>query len=306
MLRFSPSEGDTLESALTYRVDIGGAESNVAVALARLGFRTGWISRLPDNALGRRLLGQIRHHGVDTSAVILAPDGRVGTYYIEPGRLPRATSVIYDRAHSAFSQIDPDQVDWDYVGKAKWLHLTGITAALGDGPRRTVERAIAEATRHGVLISFDVNYRARLWTPADAAATLSLLLRHIPIIQCSLRDAVSLFGTPASGDEAARDLYDRFHPRVILITDGQAGAVAYDGELHRARSIPAETLDPVGSGDAFAAGFIAGYKEGGIEHGLSWGVAAAAVKRTFRGDLFLAGRTELRDALEGAAQHIAR
>ena len=106
----------------------------MAIALARLGFQVGWISRLPDNSLGHRINGQIRQHGVDTSGFIWVPDERVGTYYVEHGRSPRPSNVIYDRKDSAFSRIQPDQVDWNYFRLAKWVHLTGITPALGDGP----------------------------------------------------------------------------------------------------------------------------------------------------------------------------
>lgn len=200
MVRFSPPLGESLESAPVFHADPAGAESNVAVALARLGIKVGWISRVPDNPIGRRVVGQIRHHGVDTSRVIWASGQRMGTYYIEPGRLPRATIAIYDRSGSAFSHIDPDEVDWAYIRQANWLHLTGITPALGAGPCRTIKRAIEEATDSGATISFDVNYRAKLWSPEEAATILTPFLGQASIIQCAIRDATLLFGTPAAGE----------------------------------------------------------------------------------------------------------
>lgn len=306
MLRFSPPLGESLESAPVFQVDPGGAESNIAVALARLGLTVGWISRLPDDALGRRIAGQIRYHGVDTSRVIWAAGERIGTYYIEPGRGPRATSVIYDRAGSAFSRIESGEVDWAYVRQAKWLHLTGITPALGPGPRHTVAQAVREATGSGAIISFDVNYRAKLWPPDQAADVLSPLLKQAAIIQCAARDAALLFGAPADGSEAARALHERFHPSLVVVTEGEAGAIAFDGAEYRAPSIPTDTLDPVGSGDAFAAGFIAGYREGGVAQGLVWGSALAALKRTYRGDLVWAGRAELQAVLAAGGQGIVR
>lgn len=306
MVRFSPPIGESLESAPVFQVDPGGAEANVAVALARLGVRTGWVSRLPDNVLGRRIAGQLRHHGVDTSRVIWAPGERIGTYYIEPGRTPRATNVIYDRAGSAFSRIQPEEVDWGYVRQAGWLHLTGITPALGDGPRRVVERAIREAAGSGAVISFDVNYRAKLWSPERAAEVLTPILQRATIIQCAARDAALLFDVPVAGGPAAQALYEQFHPRLAVVTEGEVGVSAYDGAEHRASTILADTLDPVGSGDAFAAGFIAGYREGGVEQGLAWGSALAALKRTYRGDLVWCGREELQAVLRGTAQGILR
>lgn len=306
MVRFSPPSGESLESAPAFQADPGGAESNVAVALARLGLRVGWISRLPDNALGRRVAGQIRRHGVDVSRVIWGAGERMGTYYIEPGRSPRPTMVIYDRADSALSRIEPDEVDWGYVRQASWLHLTGITPALGAGPRRVVERAIRKATDGETVVSFDVNYRAKLWSPKAAAEVLVPLLSQVTIIQCAARDAALLLETSGDGGEAARALYEQFDSRLVVVTAGEAGAFAYDGAAHHVPSIPVDTLDPIGSGDAFAAGFIAGYREGGVDQGLAWGSALAALKRTYRGDIPWAGREELQTVLDDAGMDIVR
>ena len=306
MLRFSPPQGECLESAAVFHVDFGGTEANVAVGLVRLGLSAGWVSRLPDNALGRRVAGQIRYHGVDVSRVIWAPGERVGTYYIELGRTPRPTEVIYDRAGSAFSRIAPEEVDWSYVRQARWVHLTGITPALGIGPRRTVERAIEEASASGATISFDVNYRAKLWSPVEAAGVLAPLLSRVHIIFSGVRDAALLFGTSLDSGEAARLLYERYQPRLVIITEGEAGAVAYDGTEHRATPPPVESIDPIGSGDAFAAGFIVGYLEDGVDTGLAWGVAYAAIKRTYRGDVVWAGRKELMDVLRGPGRGVIR
>lgn len=293
MIRFSPPFGESLEGASVFHVDPGGAESNVAVALARLGLQVGWISRLPDNALGRRIGGQIRHHGVDISRVIWATGERVGTYYIEPGRSPRPTNVIYDRRHSALSRLTPKEVDWDYIRQGDWLHLTGITPALGDGPKQVVERAIREATGAGAIVSFDVNYRPKLWTASEAAAVLTPLLEQVTILQCARRDAALLFGAPEAGDETACELFKRYRPRVVVVTSRGAGAYAYDGAAYHVPSVSVDTVDPIGSGDAFAAGFIAGYRQGDVDTGLMWGSALATLKRTYRGDILWSGRIEL-------------
>lgn len=307
MIRFSPPQAETLERSALLHADPGGAESNVAIALARLGLATAWISRLPENAMGRRIAGQIRQHGVDTSRVVWAPSTeRVGTYYIEPGRAPRPTSVIYDRAGSALSRIEPADVDWGYVQRAGWLHLTGITPGLGAGPRRTLEEAVRVATGRGMVVSFDVNYRAKVWPADEAAAVLAPLLEDVALILCAARDAALLFGTPAAGPDAARALSQAFRPRLVVVTAGEAGAFAYDGADYHAPSVVCDTLDPVGSGDAFAAGFIAGYRDGDVEQGLAWGNAAAALKRTYRGDILWATRQELQAILEETGSAILR
>lgn len=307
MIRYSPPDGETFENASVFHAYVAGAESNVAVALARLGLRVGWVSRLPNNVLGRRVAGQIRRHGVDTGALVWAPAAeRVGTYYLEPGRSPRPTVALYDRAHSAFAAIQPDDIDWEYVTQAAWLHLGGITPALGPGPRHVIERAARVATEHSLTLSFDVNYRSKLWSPDEASAFLSGVLDRATIVQCSARDARLLFDAPPIGPAAAETLYDRFQADLVVVTDGADGACAYDGHLYTAPAFQADTLDPIGSGDAFAAGFIAGFRSDGVERGLRWGCALAALKRTYRGDVLWAGREELETLLDDDSVPIVR
>jgi 2-dehydro-3-deoxygluconokinase len=282
-------------------VDVAGAESSVAVDLARLGVPSGWVSRLPDNALGHKVANELRRHGVDVSRVVWAPSGeRQGTFFVEFAAAPRGTEVIYDRAGSAFSRIQPDEVDWAYVRAARWLHLSGITPALGPGPLATVARAIHEATSAGLTISFDVNYRAKLWSPQQAAAGLAPLLSQVQVLICGLRDAVTLFGVPEEAEEGAAALHARFGPALTLLTLGDQGAVAFDGRLHRQAALPVESVDPLGTGDAFVAGFIAGYLEDGLERGLAFGAGLAALKRTYRGDVVWCSRQELLATLDQA------
>jgi 2-dehydro-3-deoxygluconokinase len=308
MLRLSVSDGQSLEGADSYRVDVAGAESSVAVDLARLGVPSGWVSRLPDNALGRKVANELRRHGVDVSGVVWAPSGeRQGTFFVEFAPSPRGTEVIYDRAGSAFARIQPDEVDWAYVRAARWLHLSGITPALGPGPLATVARAIQEATSAGLTISFDVNYRAKLWSPQQAAAGLAPFIEKAHVLACALRDAVTLFGVGEDAEEAVRALHTRFQPAITLLTLGDQGAIALapgsplgNGHLYRQPAPPVETVDPLGTGDAFIAGFIAGYLEDGLERGLALGVGLAALKRTYRGDVVWCSRQELLATLDQA------
>lgn len=299
MLRFSVSDGQSLEAADAYRVDIAGAESNVAINLARLGLTTGWVSRVPDSPLGRKVTSELRRHGVDVSRVLWAPgEERQATFFIEFAPLPRGTQVIYDRARSAFSRIRPQQVDWAYLRAARWLHLTGITPALGPGPLATVERAMAEASAAGLTISFDVNYRSRLWPEAQAALGLAPLMSQAQVLICALRDGIALFGLPDIPEEAVTALHGRFQPDMTIMTLGDDGAIACDGQLYRHPALPVETVDPIGSGDAFTAGFIAGYLQDGITRGLQLGVGLAALKRTYRGDVVWCTRQELSAVLD--------
>ncbi len=294
MLRFTAAGDQTLEQADNFRVDPGGAESNVAVALARLGWKTAWISRLPDNPLGRRVAGRITAHGVDVSRVIWAPPGRIGLWYFEKPAPPRPGQAYYDRADSAFSQIDPHQVDWDFVRGARWLHLTGITPALSASCRALIQRALDAVKGAPTTVSFDVNYRARLWTPQDARPTLEPLLSQVAVILCPRRDAHTLFGETGDAATIAQKWRARFGARIVVITAGENGAVAFDGALHQVtRRYPVEPVDPLGTGDAFVAGFIGGYLESGVDAGLTWGAAMAALKQTYLGDLVWCTREDL-------------
>jgi 2-dehydro-3-deoxygluconokinase len=307
MLRFTPEGGRTLEQAISFRVDAGGAESNVAIALSRLGFKAAWISRLPDNPLGRRLATQIRAHGVDVSRVLWTEEGRVGVWYFEPPVPPRPGYAYYDRAYSAFSQTNPDLVDWDFVRSARWLHLTGITPALSSSCRTLIERALQEIDRDNTTISFDVNYRSRLWRPTLAREVLTPLLSGVHIVICSLQDARVVFGEDDDPSKIVRNWQKRFGSKVVIITAGDRGAVAYDGEIHvEEHRYPATLLDPLGAGDAFAAGFIAGYLEGGTAKGLQWAAAMAALKQSYLGDFVWCTRQELEHLISGGTEDIFR
>jgi sugar/nucleoside kinase (ribokinase family) len=165
MIRLSPPGFQRVEQTNSLDIQIGGAEYNVACAAARLGLKAAWVSRLPDNPLGRRIANKAREHGVDTSSIVWAKEGRVGIYFLELGAAPRPSSVLYDRAPSAIAQIKPGEVDWKKVlGGAKWFHVSGITPALSDSAAQTTAEAVAVAKSAGVKVSYDLNYRKKLWS----------------------------------------------------------------------------------------------------------------------------------------------
>src|SRR3989440_11829914 len=158
MLRFTPKGYTRLEEASELEVRIGGTESNVAIALARLGLRAAWASRLPRNPLGELTARRILSFGVDVSHVRWVDGARMGLYFIEPGAPPRSSLVLYDRARSAASEMEPEDFDWGLLDHTRHLHLTGITPALSESAAATAARAIREARARGRSISFDVNY----------------------------------------------------------------------------------------------------------------------------------------------------
>src|SRR5881409_4308423 len=172
LLRLAIPSPTRFETARHLDLQIGGAEANVAAACARLGLSTAWISALPANPWGERIRRELTGHGVDCGYVRMVDSSRVGVYFLEYGVAPRPVRVLYDRRDSAFTRLTPAEVDWTTVRQARLVHLTGITPALSASARALSERALAEAA----AVSFDVNYRLALWSPADARAYAEAVL----------------------------------------------------------------------------------------------------------------------------------
>src|SRR5271154_1201145 len=169
MIRLSPPNFRRLEQAHTLDVQVGGAELNTAVALARLGRSTAWVSRLTDNPLGRLIANHAREAGVSSEHVVWTQEDRVGLYFLEFGAAPRASSVLYDRKGAAIATIKPGAVAWPTVFEgARWFHVTGITPGLSSAAAAVTREALQAARAAGVKTSMDLNYRAKLWTPEQA------------------------------------------------------------------------------------------------------------------------------------------
>jgi 2-dehydro-3-deoxygluconokinase len=306
MWRLSPSGShERLEAARQLDIHLGGAESNVASGLSRLGKRTAWWSRLPDNPLGRNVANTLRAHGVDISAVRWG-GGRLGTYFVEFGHPPRATDVYYDRANSAASQMQPDDFPWEQLRHTRWLHLTGITPALSTSCLQTVQRAVEEARRAGVSTSFDLNYRAKLWTPQQAAPVLDELAAQCTLVIAAERDVKTLFGL--EGEQTLERLYSRWNKATVVMTCGDRGACGWD-ERGRcdAASFPVNDPIRIGGGDAFAVGLLCTLMDGGsLADALIYGNAVAALKMTMPGDIALVTRREVDDFLRNQPGSVLR
>jgi 2-dehydro-3-deoxygluconokinase len=307
MLRFTPKGYTRLEEAGEMEVRVGGSESNVAVALSRLGLRAAWASKLPLNSLGELVARRILSFGVDVSQVRWVENARMGLYFIEPGAAPRSSLVLYDRSHSAASMMAPEDFDWSVLDRARHVHLTGITPALSSTALETTARAIAESRARARTISFDVNYRARLW-PAEAAREALLpLIRDVDLLICPLGDALQVLGLSGSAEEIAQGLGELSRAPLVALTLGGDGALLWDRrEFHRAAPFPVQAIDRVGAGDAFDAGLIWGFLQGDAPKGLTYGMAMAAIKHTMPGDEFISSLAEVEALLHAGHRDIQR
>jgi 2-dehydro-3-deoxygluconokinase len=298
MLRFSPPDKRRLEQTSQFNCYVAGAESNVAAALARLGKAVAWVSRLPDNPLGKIVANTLRQYGVDLRGVRWVNDERQGLYFVEDGSAPRPIRVWYDRAHSAASHMTPTDLDVDLIASARWLHLTGITSALSDGCRDTMRAALKLAKAQGRRISFDVNYRALLWQAEAAAKVLSEFCQAADVKFVAARDAETLFHVLGDASAIARDLQKQWGG-VVVVTQGTEGVYACDGQNDfTAQAYKVDIVDRVGAGDALAAGIICRLLEDApLEDALRFGSALASLKLTIPGDIAVVTRAEVEELI---------
>jgi len=310
MVRFSPGALQRLEQASTLEASVGGSELNVAVLAARLGVTSRWVSRLPDNALGRMVEGRAREQGVD-ARVEWTADGRVGLYFVEIGGA-RISSVLYDRAGSAISRVTPGSVDWASVfAGARWYHVSGITPALSDGAAKVTAESLAAAKRAGLTVSYDLNYRGKLWSAKQACSAQEPLMEHVDVLTTTAEDARVVFGI--GGDdhaEVARALQKRFQVSAVAITlrdNPLAAVIAADGKVYSAPRFEVESVDPIGAGDAFCGGLIVSRLEHrGWDDAVRFATATSALKHTITGDFCLVTRGEVDQLLRGASLRVSR
>lgn len=313
MLRLSPPGRELLLQTPKLEVNVGGAEANVATGLACLGHKVRMISAVSDNALGASVIGELRRRGVDTAAVAVEA-GRLGLYFLTPGAGLRASEVVYDRAHSVFAERPADSWDWPALLEgATRLHLSGITPALGENTAAAALAAAEAATARGIPVSFDGNYRAKLWEAwdSDPRAILTRLIGQADILFGNHRDVSLLLGKRFSGDgpdrrrDAAQAAFDAF-PRLDLIAstarhvdDADSHRISArvdtrDGAHQTDELLVAGIVDRIGAGDAFAAGVLHALIEGGdAQAAAESGLALTVLKHSLPGDASLFTRVDL-------------
>ena len=300
-------------------VHVGGAEANVAIGLARMGHAAAMISRVPENALGDAAIGHLRRYGVDASGVASGP-GRMGLYFLSPGAAQRASEIVYDREGSSFALADSGDFDWNrLLDGADWLHLSGITPALGPRSASLAAAAAEAAAARGIKLSFDGNYRAQLWRrwDGDPRATLMPIVEKAAILFGNHRDIAMLLDTSFEGEGEARrrtSAEKAFEslPQLELIASTSRHVV--DADTHRIAAridgrdgatqteevVVAGIVDRIGAGDAFAAGVLHGLRSGrDRDWAVRAGLALACLKHSLPGDASLFGPADLDSFMAG-------
>ena len=298
MLRLAVAAPARFETARSLDLQIGGAEANVAAAAARLGLRTAWISALPANVWGERIVRELTAHGVDCRHVRIVDGARVGVYFVEYGASPRPIQVVYDRRDSAFARLTEGEVDWQPVRRARLVHLTGITPALGAASRAVAERVIREAP----ALSFDLNYRATLWPPAEARAFAEAALAVARFVFVGRDEARTVFGLEGEPAGVA-DRLARLAPKAtVTLLLGDDGSVTRDGArlVRPARRPVVNLVDPIGAGDAYVGGFLSAALRGAdLQETVDTATAVAALKCSVWGDIALVSPRDVEQVLAG-------
>jgi len=318
MVRLSPPHFQRLEQTRSLDLNVGGAELNVAVGVTRFGMKSAWVSKLPKNGLGYMIRDRAQEFGVDCSHIVWSDKGRAGIYFVEFGASPRASSVLYDRANSAISMVQPGEVDWAKVfNGTKHFHVSGITPALSPSAAQATVEALQAAKKAGCTVSYDLNYRKKLWTPADAKKIQEPMMANVDVLITTEEDTNVVFGIKEKDYEAvAERLAKTFKFKIVAITlredlsvlRNNWTAIAYqDGKIFKDRKYEVEIVDRVGAGDSFTAGFLfAWLKEKDIAKGIQYGNAFAALKHTVPGDFNWNTLEEVEAQLKGAGLRISR
>ena len=317
MLRLTPPECEKLRNATCFEAIYGGSEANIAVSLANLGIDSSFFTVVPDNSLGKSAVRMLRSNDVHCSPVIFStpeetPTHRLGTYYLESGYGIRPSKVIYDRKHSAFDEYDFSKTDLEKVLEGyTWLHLGGITPALGGSCRRLVMDSLKIAKEKGMTVSFDGNFRSTLWSWEEARDFCTECLPYVDVLmgiepyhlwkdendhgKGDVKDDIPFQPDREEQDLVFRKFVERY-PNIKCIArhvryspscseNSLKAYLWYDGQTYESRTLTFNILDRVGGGDAFVSGIIYALMNGyEPDETANFAVAASAIKHTLHGD----------------------
>lgn len=310
MLRLAPYNYEKIIQASQFQATYGGGEANVAVSLANFGHNVIFVTRLPNNPIGKSAFNKLRSMGVTTDHIELGGE-RIGIYFLEHGASIRPSKVTYDRSHSAISTITPGSFDWKKIfAEASWFHTTGITPALSPACAEESLIAVETAKKMGLKVSCDLNYRNKLWSREEARKTMTELVKNVDVVIANEEDAADVFGIEAEKTDVHSGELDLDHYKsvatqlkaiagaeIVAITlreslsasDNNWSAMLYNGDdFFLSPKYKIHLIDRVGGGDSFAAGLIHGLSCGWDQQkSLNFAVAASGLKQTIPGDMNL-------------------
>lgn len=307
MLRLSPPGYLRFIQTNSFDASYGGGEANVCVSLANYGMDAAFVTKVPDNPIGQAAINELNRYRVNTGYISKGGE-RLGIYFLEKGASQRASTVVYDRAHSSISTSSAKDFDWNSIFQdAKWFHFTGITPALGDNVAELTKQACKTAKDKGLTISCDLNFRKKLWSSEKANSVMGELMEYVDVCIANEEDAEKVFDIKADNTDitggqlnhdgykdVAKKLKDKFNFKVVAITlrgsisasDNNWAAMLYDGqEYYFSKSYPVHIVDRVGGGDSFAGGLIYSLiNDYSMKDTIEFATGASCLKHSIEGD----------------------
>jgi 2-dehydro-3-deoxygluconokinase / 2-dehydro-3-deoxygalactonokinase len=289
LVQFNPLEAGPLKHAPLYEKHAAGSEANVIIGVSRLGFKTAYLTKLGHDEFSKFILATLKGEGVDVSGIKQIEGKNCGVFFVQRGYpIPGKSDVIYYRSDSAARYFSPEDLDSKLISNSRILHISGITPALSDSCREATMEAIRIARRYNIKISFDTNYRKKLWTEAEARPTLIEAARDSDILLTDPDDARILLGKKINEDPLiALDELEALGPSTIVYKLGASRGLAGLANGEKATSLPVKVplVDSIGAGDAVVAGFLAGYLAGdSLQRSLDIASCCSALTVMRRGD----------------------
>ena len=319
MLRLTPPDYTTISQARNFIANYGGGEANVLVSLSHLGHDTEFLTKLPDNQLGDSAIKHLNGHGVKTSSVVRGASN-IGMYFVETGFGGRPSKVLYNRKHSAITRIEENEIDFDAIFKdATWFHLSGITLALGENVRKVAFKCLESCEKYGVTVSFDFNYRSKLWTIDEARPHFKKVIPYVDVLFANHFDLNTILEIALDDDnvdlktkkiELSKKLIDSSKVKYVFGTERivhtasenslSSYCVCENGEYKSEGPIRFAIYDRIGGGDAFASGVIHGLIKNfkNPEYSLKFGLATSILAHTLYGDVSTLSEKEVQEFID--------
>lgn len=325
MMRLTPKEKELLKTSNSFDESYGGGEGNVICSLANFGHKTRFFTKLPENDLGRKALKTFKERDVEINDVIFG-EGRLGIYFLEEGHAVRNSKVIYDRAYSAFSMIKNKEINYEKILEGvKILHISGITPALSDELKEITLNLVKLAKEKSIVVSYDSNYRAKLWSYESCGSFLKEVLNYVDIAFLGHLDIINLLGYnyefKGNHEEDLKALYDMLnknYPNIkyILSTkrkiesankNSLKGYLYNKGEIISSKEYSFDILDRVGGGDAFSAGALHGIIKGmKFKDIIEFAIASSVLKHSYKGDVNHCNIEDVESFIEKGVEAIGR